>query len=374
MSESARGDGSSHTTKTTKIKRESFHSRHSSSSASGSSSSVGALSLSALSSGSSSSSSGGSSRRGSQSYRVGGGVGGIGASNDDAPDPPDDSPLRRTVTTRSANGHHHNNNNRNSITGITEATSTTHAGDPSNAASNRAYSTMSLGLRSFSNPPHALTPAQRLAKDSLPSPPATSKGGESEQGSIGSANSAAIMRSASDASTTRPGRHSPLDRVRTRTTANIQLPTAPRDTVNEDEAMRTARPADLSPAAKEGQDQVKQPGASSTSGHRSRLSRDDTEERLGMTTVAHSLQGEHRSPDPEILSGRAGLRAGRDSSPSDSSLDVVRPGGSSGTTHSIPSIKGKGRADSLTQSRQASVSISKIRKSSEAARQRVSPR
>lgn len=47
-------------------------------------------------------------------------------------------------------------------------------------------STVGIGFRGFQNN-SILSPAQRIAKESLPSPPATSKGGESERGSIGSA-------------------------------------------------------------------------------------------------------------------------------------------------------------------------------------------
>lgn len=46
-------------------------------------------------------------------------------------------------------------------------------------------STIGVGIRGFQN--SILSPAQRIAKESVPSPPATSKGGESERGSIGSA-------------------------------------------------------------------------------------------------------------------------------------------------------------------------------------------
>jgi hypothetical protein len=73
--------------------------------------------------------------------------------------------------------------------GIDSSSSGAHQSDggPQSRNPYAGLSTMSLGLRGFSN--SILSPAQRLAKDSLPSPPATTQGGESERGSIGSANS-----------------------------------------------------------------------------------------------------------------------------------------------------------------------------------------
>lgn len=81
------------------------------------------------------------------------------SSESGAEDPADASPLRASVTLSSK---------RAAVNEVPQYASA-------------KYSTATLGLRSFSNT--ILSPAQRLAKESLPSPPATS----SERGSIGSA-------------------------------------------------------------------------------------------------------------------------------------------------------------------------------------------
>ena len=118
-------------------------------------------------------------------------------------DPADFSPLRQVPIEATANG----------------------AGTASLSMRERqqsgGYSTATLGLRSFSQQGSVtgrkspLSPAQRLAKESLPSPPATSRGeGESERGSMGSGNSAnlvAALERSSSTMTNGTARYSQLD-------------------------------------------------------------------------------------------------------------------------------------------------------------------
>lgn len=106
---------------------------------------------------------------------------------EDGGDPSDSSP-EKTRSPSSSSQHHHHHDPSSVTNSFRRERHVTPGHGSSHTALPVGLGTHTLGLRSFSNSGgRVLSPAQRIAKDSLPSPPATSRGAESERGSIGSA-------------------------------------------------------------------------------------------------------------------------------------------------------------------------------------------
>ena len=241
------------------------------------------------------------------------------SSESGAEDPADASPLRSTVTRSDAKQN-------------------------AQYAARPNYSAATVGLRSFSNT--ILSPAQRLAKDSLPSPPATS----SERGSIGSAgtnNSQPGIERSGSVRRTRPSL--PM--------ASLQAEMPPEDlaTTPVSSTLRKARPSL----------QLDTPPLGNLTGTPSPMPR-STHVDVGSTLQ----RSRSRSPLAELreeasiqASEKRGVQEGHETLPAEVS--------SSSLVVKSPSMLGKSRDTSPAVSRSGSIRASTIRRTGEAARQRV---
>ncbi|KAK9893794.1 hypothetical protein P389DRAFT_108708 [Cystobasidium minutum MCA 4210] len=260
---------------------------------------------------------------------------------------------------------------------------------PTNARAYSGLSTISVGIRSFQS--NILSPAQRIAKESLPSPPATSKGGESERGSIGSAQGQtnAALRD-TELKGKRPSLH--LDDMLPYTREDAQA-TIRRSPVNAFPAGHKQHAAD--PVTSQGATFSRGSSSNQTPSPRS------TQQLTLYSTEANSLalsRSRSRSPllnlkrEYDTSSGSPNAAESSRSSKSETTSNVNKDDALADPYHSATirrttstasslsrqetpgsNDKGKGREEPSTSpvSRKASISASKIRKAGEASRARI---
>lgn len=250
-------------------------------------------------------------------------------------------------------------------------------------------STVGIGFRGFQNT--ILSPAQRIAKDSLPSPPATNREGESEQGSIGSARGQTSARrehgNSNTRSTTATQSHMPSDKRLTDAYATIR-----RSPVNATLADQQAYPNLVTAEHDTHHAQnTYQFNASSSAGRspltysRSSSSSANTRSRsvspLATLVDLPSTSNLHRSSPREP--SNTGSNKVKDTRSSEFREDLSHNASqlsrtSSTSSHtsqvisSMADLKGKGREIAPTSvERKPSISASKIREASKASRARV---
>lgn len=264
--------------------------------------------------------------------------------------------------------------------------SSSHREAPPNARTYSGLSTFSVGIRGFQS--NILSPAQRVAKESLPSPPATSKGGESERGSIGSAQgqtSAALKDTESKGK--RPSllldemqpysRHDAQATIRRSPVnafpaAHERVETDPVIKLSESRSFRISSPH--SPTSDH------EPVSSPKDKTLSTLSRSRSRSPLiGLNGVSDAetsfhAKGDNMSSNLDKLSLSGNSENGDQNQRASATLSRTSSMASSLSRQSAsgPTDKGKGREESHSPvTRKASISANKIRKASEASRARV---